>query len=253
MIRQVNSVTHVIVTLVGNGNSGFSGDGGQSTAASLSDPRGIVVDAAGDLFIADYSNNRVREVNALTHVITTVVGTGIAGYSGDGSQATAASLNGPFGVTLDAAGDLFIGDLNNNRIREVNAVTHIITTVVGNGTASYSGDGSQATAASVNSPYGIALDAAGDLFIVDSYNQRVREVNAITQVITTVAGNGIEGYGGDGAPATAASLKFPTWIALDATGDLFIDDQYNNRIREVAAGPFITVNQATPQVSVTDA
>ena len=148
------------------------------------------MDAAGDLFIADTGNNRIREVNLATGVITTVAGNGTCGYSGDNGPATAAELDDPTGVAVDSAGDLFIADSGNNRIREVNHATGVITTVAGNGTAGYSGDNGPATAAELTSPNGVAVDSAGDLFIADTGNDRIREVNHATGVITTVAGNG---------------------------------------------------------------
>ena len=234
-IREVNATTHVITTVAGNGSYSFSGDGSTATSASLDYPRGIAVDAAGNLFIADANNNRIREVNATTHVITTVAGNGFSGYSGDGSAATSASLNYPQGIAVDAAGNLFIADYGNSRIREVNATTHVITTVAGNGFSSYLGDGFAAMSASLNSPQSIAVDAAGDLFILDAGNNRIREVNAATHVITTVAGNGFSVFSGDGSAATSASLDSPQGIAVDAAGNLFIADTYNNRIREVNA------------------
>ena len=150
------------------------------------------------------------------------------GYSGDGGPATAAELNSPTGVAVDAAGDLFIADSGNNRIREVNLATGMITTVAGNGTGGYSGDGGPATAAELDYPEGVAVDAAGDLFIADSDNNRVREVNLSTGMITTVAGNGTDGYSGDNGPATAAELNYPEGIAVDAAGDLFIADTDND-------------------------
>ncbi len=225
----------IIQTVAGNGGAGYSGDNSPATAATLNLPADVAVDAAGDIFIADTHNNVIREINAVTHIITTVVGDGTAAYSGDGDQATAASLNDPFEVALDAAGDLFIVDQGNDVIREVNAVTHIITTVAGNGTYGYSGDGGQATAASLDVPSGIALDSAGDIYIADYENCRILEVNAVTHIITTVAGNGTVGFSGDGGQATAAALDGPQGIALDAAGDLFIDDYGNERIREVNA------------------
>ena len=193
------------------------------------------MDAAGDLFIADTGNNCIREVNAATGVITTVAGNGTAGYSGDGGLATAAELYYPYGIAVDAAGDLFIADTDQGRIREVNHATHDITTVAGNGTVGYSGDGGQATDAELDYPYGVAMDATGNLFIADTDNIVIREVNASHDIITTVAGNGTEGYSGDGGPATAAELDYPHGVAVDASGDLFIADTYNDRIREVNA------------------
>jgi uncharacterized protein YjiK len=232
-IREVNATTHVITTVAGTGAAGYSGDNGQATAAEVNNPVGIAVDAGGDIFIADSGNNRIREINASTHVITTVAGSGAAGYSGDNGQATAAKLNNPEAVAVDAAGDIYIADYGNSRIREVSASTHVITTVAGNGTAGYSGDNGQATAAKLDNPQAVALDTAGDLFIADTGNNRVREVNVSTHVIATVAGNGTAGFSGDSGKATAAELNTPSGVALDTVGDLFIDDQVNGRIREV--------------------
>ena len=240
-IREVVKSTGDIITVAGGGSSynGDNGDVGAATAATLNSPQGIVVDAAGDLFIADAAG-RIREVNVATGNITTVAGSGIQGFSGDGGAATAASFNNPTGVAVDAAGDLFIADGGNNRIREVVNSTGNIITVAG-GTAGL-GDGGAATAAFLK-PVGVAVDAQGDIFIADTYNDRIREVVKTTGDIVTVAGNGILGYSGDGGPATAASLGDPQGIALDAAGDIFIADWNNNVIREVvkATGDIITV------------
>jgi hypothetical protein len=234
----------------------YSGDGtnyaGSSTvigpnsvittyAAGLDGPTGVAADSAGDLFIADTQNNRIREVNHATGLITTVAGNGTQGYSGDNGPATAAELSNPAGVALDAAGDLFIADAGNNVVREVNHATGLITTVAGNGGYGYNGDGIQATTASLWNPYGVALDAAGDIFIVDNINNRIREVNHATGLIATVAGNDSQGYSGDNGQATAAELYYPTGVALDAAGDIFIADDDNGRVREV--------NQATGLIS----
>jgi hypothetical protein len=231
-IREVNS-SGVVTTIAGNGTDGYAGDGGQATAAELADPSGVFVDASGRLFIADAANNRVREVNLSTGVITTVAGDGIAGYAGDGGLATLAMIDAPQGLTENGSGQLFISDCGNQRIRAVNLSTGLITTVAGNGTAGYAGDGGLATAGELNSPMDIALDASGNLFIADQGNYRVRDVNLATGMITTVAGNGIYGYGGDGGPAIAAEISAPIGIAVDSTGNLIICDNNNSRIREV--------------------
>ncbi len=152
MVREVNAQTGDITTIAGNGTAGYSGDGGPATAAELSDPSGVAVDGSGDLFIADSGNNVVREVNLNTGIITTIAGNGTQGYRGDGGPATAAELSGPDGLALDGSGDLFIADSSNNVIREVNLGTGIITTVAGNGTDGYSGDGGLATAAELQRP-----------------------------------------------------------------------------------------------------
>ena len=227
----------IITTVAGSGTS-YNGDGIAATAAELF-PMGVAVDAAGDIFIADTVNARIREVNHLTGAITTVAGNGTFGYSGDGGQATAAELGVVEGIALDSAGDLFIADLSARVVREVNLSKGVINTFAGDGTKGYSGDGGEATAAELKGPSGVAVDAAGDLFIADG--DRIREVNHATGVITTVAGNGIDGYSGDGGQATAAELFNPTGIAVDSFGDIFIADTDNNVIREVKNGVINTV------------
>jgi hypothetical protein len=172
-------------------------------------------------------------VEAATGIITTVAGTGASYYGGDGGPATSAALNRPTGVALDEAGNLFIADQNNQRIRRVDAVTGIITTVAGNGSRGFSGDGGPATSAILNDPHAVALDADGNLFIADSSNHRIRRVDATTGIITTVAGNGSPGFSGDGESATSAQLSSPEGVAVSADGTLVIADTRNGRIRQV--------------------
>ncbi len=235
VIREVSATTGNITTVVGNGFASFYGDGGPATSAALHDATSVAVDSHGDLFIADTLNDRVREVNATTGVITTVAGTGVSGSSGDGGPATAADLNFPTAVAIDSSGNIFIADFNNNEIREVNIATGVITTVAGDGTAGFSGNGGAATAAELNHPLGVAVDSSGNIYIADSSNQMIREVNAVTGTITTVAGNGSTGQSGNGGPATSAELNTPTNVAVDSNGDIFIADTNNNEIREVSA------------------
>lgn len=196
----------ILRVVTGNGICGFSGDGGPAIAASLSGPWAVAVNTVGNLYIVDTGNHRVRKVSP-GGTITTLAGNGTGGYSGDGGPAVAASLNGPKGVAVDAAGNLYIADTGNGRIRKVTPAGSI-TTVAGNGQAAYSGDGGPATAASLNAPKGLAVDAAGSLYIADTDNFRVRKVSP-GGTITTAAGNGRQGYSGDGGPATAASLYEP--------------------------------------------
>ncbi len=227
-IRKVTASTGVISTVAGNGTEGYSGDGGPATSAELNAPSGVAVDGAGNIYIADSDNNRVRKVTASTGVISTVAGNGTKGYSGDGGLATNAELNTLYGpgaaVALDAAGNIYIADQFNNRIRKVTVSTGIITTVAGNGTTGYSGDGGAATNAELNGPDGVALDSAGNIYIADPYNYRVRKVTVSTGIISTVAGNGTDTYSGDGGPATSAGIYEPGKIALDAAGNIYIPD-----------------------------
>jgi hypothetical protein len=223
-----------LTSVAGNETQGFSGDGGLATSAALNSPEGVSVDAAGNIFVTDSGNNRIREVVASTGDIQTVAGNGTRGFSGDGGPATSAELDGPNDVFVDAAGDIFIADAgSNNRIREVMASTGNIQTVVGNGTDGFSGDGGLATTAALHNPMGVSVDAAGNIFIADSLNNRIREVVASTGKIQTVAGNGTIGFSGDGGLATSAELDEPDDLFVDAAGDIFIADSGNNRIREV--------------------
>src|SRR5437879_547854 len=243
-IRRVDGATDIITSVAGNGTAGFSGDGGPATSAELSGPSGIAVDSSGNLFIADAGNERIRRVDATTGIITTVAGNGSAGFSGDGGPATGAGLFGPAGIAVDSSGNLFITDSLNNRIRRVNAATRIITTVAGNGMFGFSGDGGPATSAELLVPTGVSVDSSGNLFIADTENARIRRVDATTGIITTVAGNGSFGFSGDGGPATSADLNFPTGIAIDSSGNLFITDSLNNRIRRVNAATRIITTVA---------
>ncbi len=245
-IRRVSASTGIITTVAGNGTLGYSGDGGPATAASLW-ASGVAVDSTGNLFIADFFNNRIRRVSASTGIITTVAGNGTYGYSGDGGPATAASLRYPYAVAVDSAGNLLIADQFNERIRRVSASTGIITTVAGNGTEGFSGDGGPATSAALTLPPAVAVDGAGNVFIVDQFNNRVRRVSASTGIITTVAGNGPTSFSGDYGPGTAASLAGPRGVAVDGAGNLFIADSSNHRVRRVALAPATSgVVQVTP-------
>ncbi len=241
VVRELIRATSTVVTVAGNGKAGFKGDGGPATAAELNNPNTVAVDSAGDLFISDANNNRIREV-ATSGTITTIAGNGTAGFKGDGGSATAAEINSPRGLTVDSAGDVFFADNPNNRIREVEA-SGTITTVVGDGKAGYKGDGGAATAAELDAPNTIVVDSAGDLFIGDANNNAVREVSGSSGDITTLAGTGKAGNSGDGGPATASKLNGPLGVAVDSAGDVFIADTSNNRVREIVAatGDIITV------------
>ena len=240
-VREVSASTGKISTLAGNGNPAYTGDGGLAINATLNTPTSVALDGAGDLYIADSGNHVIRRIVLATGIIATFAGNGSAGDAGDGGPATSASLNNPLGVTADAAGDLYIADSYNHKIREVNSAGTINTiagngTTQGNGAGSYSGDGGPATLAGLNYPYAVALDNSGNLYIPDSANNRIRVVNASTQIITTFAGNGIQGSAGDGGAATQANLYSPSGVAFDPAGNLYIADTQNNRIRKVSAG-----------------
>jgi len=239
-VRKVNTAG-IITTIAGGGTNGL-GDGGPATAATIN-PLGITFDAAGNLYIADFNNSRIRKVNT-AGIISTVAGTGAFAFNGDGGQATAAALKYPGDVLFDAVGNLLISDTYNQRIRKVNTAG-IITTIAGNGTAGYSGNGVQATTAKLNQPMGMAFDAAGNLYIADSFNSRIRKVNS-AGTITTVAGTSTYGYSGDGGQATAAKLYNTTGVAVDISScNLYIADFDNYRIRRVSFPVVATVSSET--------
>lgn len=240
---QANSL---ITTIAGDGVQGSAGINGPATSAQLYWPKGVAVDSAGDLFIADSTNNRVLEVNHGSGIITIVAGNGTYGYSGDGGLAASAELRDPTALAFDAAGDLFIADYSNNCVREVNHATGIISTVAGMGPSAYgySGDGGLATAAKLFYPDGLAIDSAGDLFIADQANNRIREVNASTGIITTVAGNGSATDTGDGGAASSATVNYPQGLAFDSAGDLFIAEYHGWVVREIQAGSGIITTVA---------
>ena len=237
-IRRVAAGTGIITTVAGAGAGAFGGDGGPATSASMNGPTGVAVDGDGSVLIADRSNNRIRRVAAGTGIITTVAGTGVYGFSGDGGSATSARMSFPQAVAVVAGGNLLIADTSNSRVRRVAAGTGIITTVAGKGASSpsFSGDAGPATSAGLSVPYGVTVDGGGNLLIADSNNNRVRRVAVGTGVITTAAGSGMPYGGGDGGAASSAQLYMPLAVAFDAGGNLFIADGYYFRIRRVAAG-----------------
>lgn len=230
--------TFTISTVAGNGTVGFSGDGGSATVASFDTPLGVTMDAAGNLYVADFNNNRVRKISP-DGTINTVAGTGVAGFGGDNGPALKALLYKPTRVTSDAAGNLFIADQFNNRIRKV-TTAGIITTVAGSPQQGYCGDGGPATSACLNGPLDVALDAAGDFYIAEFGSHVIRKVDT-KGTITTVVGNGIQGYSGDGGAPTRASLNNPGCVVVTALGDLLIADAGNARIRKVNNGVITTI------------
>jgi hypothetical protein len=254
-IRRVDGQTGIITTIAGTGEAGFSGDGGKATQARFNWPTEVFFDSKGNLFILDRRNNCIRRVDTQTNIITTIIGTGERGFSGDGGKASQAMLNWPSGFFMDSEGNLFIADEYNHRIRRVDGRTSIITTVVGTGEKGFSGDDGEATQAMLNSPTSVFVDSEGNLFIADSANNRVRRVDGQTGVITTVAGTGEPGFSGDGGEATQARFNWPGGTFVDSKGNLFIADLYNHCIRRVEGiaapttlkvGVFASVSDTTP-------
>jgi uncharacterized protein (TIGR03437 family) len=236
VVRKVGSngnISTIAGQQSGGIGSGFGGDGGPGTSAFLSHPVGMAFDAAGNLYIADTSNDAIRMLTP-GGTISTVAGSGTSnpGFSGDGGLAIGAKLNNPDAVALDRAGNLYIADGGNNRIRMVTAATGIITTVAGGAVPGFAGDGGPATSARLNTPRGVAVDSAGNIYIADTFNNRIRVVGA-NGIVTTVAGVGSGGYSGDGGPATAAQFFFPSSVAVGTGGNLYVADNQNNVIRQL--------------------
>jgi sugar lactone lactonase YvrE len=229
-IRKVEAATGLITTLAGGGAAGTVVDGDSATAVSLYDPRGVAVNAAGDVFIADYS--RILKVTAATGTIETLAGNGQAGFSGDGGPAKAAQVFAPRQLALDVAGNLYIADSGNARVRRIDATTGVIRTVAGSGVRRYAGDGGPATAAGMNVA-GVAVDAAENVYIADDGANRIRKVDAGTGLVSTFAGRGVYSYDGDGGPAVSAALQAPNAVAVDTSGNVFIADTLNYCIRRV--------------------
>jgi hypothetical protein len=234
-VRRIDIGAGTISTFAGNGTGAFLGDGGPATAAEVYTPTGIAVDAGDTAYFCDMLNQRIRKVTP-SRKIYTVAGNGTSGFAGDGAAATAAELANPFGVALDSIDDIYIADQNNHRIRRVDVVTGNISTIAGNGTAGFSGDGGPATAAELNRPFSVAVDKLGNIYIADYANNRIRCIT-VGGTINTIAGNGTAGFTGDGGPATVAELNHPTGVSLDKMGNIYISDQSNNRIRKLSSGP----------------
>lgn len=231
-IRKVTISTGVITTVAGNGIAGNSGDGNPATNAELNGPEGVAVDKAGNIYICNLFSNNIRKVNVTTGLITTVAGTSSSGYSGDGELAIHAQLSGPGQPIIDSAGNIIFTDVDNSVIRKILSSTGIITTIAGIGTAGYSGDGGPATNAKLHEPYGICFDKNWNIYFAEYWNGAIRKIDAVSGIITTVAGNGTQGYSGDGGLATNAQLK-PNGVVVDANNNIIIADYLNHRIRKV--------------------
>jgi hypothetical protein len=306
-VRRVDAVTKTITTVAGTGEPGFNGDGIPATSAQLDGPEGVAVDAAGNVYIADSGNQRVRRVDAVTHLITTVAGDGDRSYRPSEGAALEVSLYGPndvaldasgehlyiasqywvqrlslaeasistvagtgvytsesaaddlpatdawidsvFGIALDASNNLYLTDFWNQRVRRVDADTNMISTIAGNGTWEIVTDPKPALDSAMTYPYGIVVDHTGNIYVVDGV--RVRRIDADTQMMTTVAGTDKEGFYGDGGAAREAWLQFPMGIALGPTGDLFIADAYNERIRMVSETDIVVTPTLPPSSTTT--
>jgi hypothetical protein len=223
--------------VAGNGTQGFAGDGGPASAAELNSPMAVAMGTDGTLYIADTGNQRIRAVRGGT--ITTFAGSGARGFSGEGGAATAAALNEPVALAVDASGALLVCDQDNERVRRIS--NGQIATIAGNGTQGFAGDGSAATAAELNEPSGVAVSADGRVFIADTGNQRVRVMGS-NGVISTSAGTGVAGFGGDGGPAAAARFDRPVGVAADVASGLYVVDENNHRLRRIGAdGTIATV------------
>ena len=242
-VRKVDAATGIISTVAGKGTIGASGDGGPADSASFENTDLICLDHSGNLYIADTWNSKVRKVNLSTGIITRYAGTGVSGYSGDGGPATNAKFSQVDAICLDYSGNLYIGDRSNGRIREVNAVTGIVTTFAGKGMEGWSGDGGNADSAEFSRVSAMAFDSSGNLFLADIDNNRIRRIEAESHIITTVAGNGPEcappatggcgTFGGDGGPAVSCYLHTPFSLCLNHSGNIYIGDYANYRVRKV--------------------
>jgi sugar lactone lactonase YvrE len=242
--------------VAGNGTAGGTGFfdtlpagiGGPATSVALGSPTGLAFDAAGNIYIADAGWGVIWKVAPSTGIITIAAGVGRNGpcspSCGDGIAATSAYLYNPEGVAVDGDGNIYIADSSNYAIRKVTASTGIISTVAGNKTSGYSGDDGPATSAELGFPAGIALDSSGNIYIADTSNFMIRKVTASTGIITTVVGDGYMGYSGDGGPATSAELAVAYSVAVDTSGNIYIPDAGNNRVREVVASTGIILTVA---------
>ncbi len=248
LIREVTP-TGVSTIIAGGGSFGYYGDGAAATGAALYNPQGVYVDGSGNVYIADTLNNAIRKVTASTGIISTIAGNGMAGFTGDGGQASAAQLSSPTGVIMDNAGNLLIADKLNNRIRSI-APNGVITTIAGNGNQGFSGDNGPATSAALYNPTGVFVDGSGNIYVAVAFSNVIRKF-APGGVITTVAGvGGAANFSGDGGPATSATLNHPAGVAVDGSGNIFIADTGNNRIRQVSVStgsvPAISTNGVVP-------
>jgi len=235
-----NRETRAITAVAGTGTFCFGGAQVHAVDACLDHPSDVVVDGSGNMFIASMLGSWIDRVDAATGYIHRIAGNGTAGFSGDNGPALDAKLAYPSSIELDGAGNLYIADTSNSRIRKLHLESGIITTVVGTGHAGFSGDGAQATEADINYPKGLTFDGGRNLFFVDGFNQRIRRVDAQTGIIETVAGTGEAAFSGDNGPASSATFDGLEDVDLDCAGNLYIADVFNNRIRRITQDTGIT-------------
>ncbi len=233
----------IITTVAGNGTSGSGGDGGPATAAQIAQVSGLTLDADGNLYISDYDENKIRKVNT-AGIITTFAGTGASSSTGDGGHATAASLQTPMGLSVDHSGNLLVIEQFGHRVRKIAPGSNIISTIIGTGVIGYSGNGGPATAATISYPNTIFVDSADNIYLTDNGNHALRKINT-AGIISTIAGNGLEGFSGDGGPATSARLDYPAGATMDATGNIYIADYGNHRIRKINTSGIISTYAGT--------
>ncbi len=242
LVFYLQSKGQIINTVAGIGTAGFGGDGAAATAANLNAPWLVVVDGSGNMYISDGANNRIRKVTA-SGTISTFAGIGTVGFSGDGGPATAAQFRAQWGIALDNSGNLYIADNGNHRIRKVNP-SGIISTIAGNGTGMFSGDGGPASAATLHNPSCLVADNSGNLYIADNYNYRIRKIDP-SGIISTIAGNGTAGYTGDGGAATAAEIRDIEGITIDGSGNLYFADPYDMVVRKISTSGGISTFAGT--------
>ncbi|MSQ07529.1 MAG: hypothetical protein EXR54_02950 [Dehalococcoidia bacterium] len=230
----------IIQTVLGNGEHGCSGDGGPAMNAACADPYMCAFDAHGNLFVCMGQDHRIRRMDARTGIITTVAGTGAAGYAGDGGPALRATFNMPYALTVDANGDIYVAERRNCTVRKVDGKTGVASTVAGTGVLGYSGDGGPGNLAQMREPNDVWLDGKGGLLIADIQDQRIRRVDLKTGIITTFAGTGQKSRAGDGQPATQASLMGPRAVCMDHRGNTYICEREGNGVRKVDARGILT-------------
>jgi sugar lactone lactonase YvrE len=231
-IRKVEA--GIITTVIGSGAYGYGGEGVSATAVSFSNPFAIAMDASGTMYIVEHGAQRIRKVEATTGKVTTIAGTGTAGYNSDGIAATSAQLNWPRGIALDKDGNIFIADVGNARVRKVDAASGLISTYAGGGITN--GNGITATAATLSEPYDVALDKDGNLYIAERMASRIRKVDGETHLISTIAGTGANSFSGDGGDATLAAINHPQGVAVDQSGNIYVADYDNQRVRKLEYG-----------------